>query len=104
MDEDHVRKEFTRIARKIGLTTHTAPKVLRHQFATILQEGRVDPLVRNLLMGHASSESRNAGHGLGMTAVYTHTKLETIRQQLQDAFSARPTLSSLRDRCSHDQT
>ena len=31
----------------------TAPKTLRHTFATILQDGNVDPLIRNELMGHA---------------------------------------------------
>jgi integrase len=98
LDEDHVRKEFTRIAAKIGLAGYTAPKILRHQFATVLQEGRVDPLVRNLLMGHATSEHRTAGHGLGMTAVYTHTRPETIREQLLEAFANRPALQALNRR------
>ena len=66
-----------RLTRAIGLPGCTAPKVLRHQFATALQEGRVDPLVRNLLMGHAAAGDAGAGHGLGMTAVYTHTRPET---------------------------
>ncbi|CAN5496292.1 hypothetical protein BH11PLA2_BH11PLA2_03060 [soil metagenome] len=102
VDEDHIRKEFTRVAKKIGLLNSTAPKVLRHQFATILQESRVDPLVRNLLMGHASSESRNAGHGLGMTAVYTHTKLKTIREQLMDAFRERPSVQAVTGRLQNE--
>lgn len=89
LDEDRVRIEFGRLAQRIGLEGHTAPKVLRHQFATTLQEGRVDPLVRNLLMGHATTATRSAGHGLGMTAVYTHTRDATVRSQLNEAFKGR---------------
>src|SRR5439155_22506505 len=65
VDESRVRLEFIRVARVAGLGGQTAPKVLRHQFATALQQGRVDPLVRNLLMGHAPAGARAPGHGLG---------------------------------------
>ena len=66
VDETRIRVEFMRAARAAGLAGQTAPKVLRHQFATALQEGRVDPLVRNLLMGHASPRiSRPRGTGWG---------------------------------------
>jgi integrase len=41
---DRIRTEFMRLTRAIGLPGLTAPKVLRHVFATALQEGRVDPL------------------------------------------------------------
>lgn len=98
VDEDRVRIEFTRVANAIGLVGQTAPKVLRHQFATVLQEGRVDPLVRNLLMGHAAAGERGAGSGLGMTAVYTHTRPETIREQLIAAFRGRPSLEVIAER------
>ena len=87
---DRIRTEFMRLTRKIGKSSCTAPKVFRHQFATALQEGRVDPLIRNLLMGHASVSDRTAGHGLGMTAVYTHSRPETCRQQLEAALANRP--------------
>jgi integrase len=87
LGEDRVRQEFMRLTRRIGLPAVTAPKLLRHQFATSLQEANVDPLIRNLLMGHASSGERSAGHGLGMTAVYTHTRPETIRKQLEGALA-----------------
>ena len=60
----HRQCEFTRAAKKIGLLNSTSPKVLRHQFATILQEGRVDPLVRNLLMGHAAAGERTGASGV----------------------------------------
>ncbi len=93
--EGRVRLEFIRVARAAGLAGQTAPKLCRHQFATALQEGRVDPLVRNLLMGHAAAGERAAGHGLGMTAVYTHTRPETVREQLFGALAGRPALVAL---------
>jgi integrase len=96
LSEDRVRIEFIRVCQSIRMELQSAPKVFRHQFATILQEGRVDPLVRNLLMGHTSPDQRSAGHGLGMTAVYTHTRFETIRDQLREAFRARPWVGSIR--------
>jgi integrase len=85
--EDRLRLEFMRVTGRIGLARQTAPKMLRHLFATRLQEANVDPLVRNLLMGHAPAGSRAAGYGLGMTAVYTHTRAETVRGQLEAALA-----------------
>jgi site-specific recombinase XerD len=67
----------------------TAPKTLRHTFATILQDANVDPLVRNELMGHAPMAA-GRGSSLGMTATYTHTRPETKRRQLQTALEALP--------------
>ncbi len=99
VDEDRIRIEFGRVANAIGLVGQTAPKVQR-QFATLLQEGRVDPLVRNLLMGHSAGGERGAGSGLGMTAVYTHTRAETIREQLIGAFKSRPLLEVIESRVS----
>lgn len=97
VDESRVRVEFIRAARAAGLVGQTAPKVFRHQFATALQEGRVDPLVRNLLMGHATAGVRAPGHGLGMTAVYTHTRPETVREQLLAALADRPAVAVARN-------
>lgn len=91
--EDRVRLEFMRLTRAVGLPGCTAPKLLRHQFATALQEGRVDPLIRNELMGHVAAGSRAAGHGLGMTAVYTHTRPQTRREQLEAALASRPAVA-----------
>jgi integrase len=102
VDESRIRLEFIEAARSAGLAGQTAPKVLRHQFATALQEGRVDPLVRNLLMGHAAADSRAPGHGLGMTAVYTHTRPETVREQLLVALADRPSLAAAREWLSRD--
>jgi integrase len=102
LKEDRVRCEFIRLARSIGLRHATAPKALRHLFATSLQETNVDPLVRNLLMGHASGQGGRAGGGLGMTAVYTHTQAITIRRQLDSALGSRASTAAalqwLRDR------
>lgn len=88
-----IRNEFIRLARRIGLPDHSEPKALRHGFATSLQDANVDPLVRCELMGH-STGTRGAGHGLGMTATYTHTRPETRRNQLLSAFSNRPAVSA----------
>lgn len=87
---DRIRVEFIRLTRAINLPACTAPKLLRHQFATALQEGRVDPLIRNLLMGHAAAGQKTPGHGLGMTAIYTHSRPETCREQLEAALLHRP--------------
>ena len=46
MDENWVRIEFIRAARAAGLVGQTAPKVLRHQFATALQEGSLESALR----------------------------------------------------------
>ncbi len=79
--EEQVRLEFGRVTQTIGLPEATAPKLLRHQFATALQEGKVDPMLRYELMGHSTTSAK--GGGLGMTAVYTHTRPETRREQLE---------------------
>jgi integrase len=55
--EDWVRTEFIRVMRTIGLPRFTAPKTLRHTFATILQDANVDPLIRNELMGRPAVRS-----------------------------------------------
>jgi integrase len=96
LKEDRVRTEFLRLTTGIGVPACTAPKMFRHLFATALQEGRVDPLIRNELMGHVAAGERSAGHGLAMTAVYTHSRPETRRQQLQAALGDRPAIAVAR--------
>ncbi len=96
MKEDWIRKEFMRVTSQVGMPEVTAPKTLRHTFATCLQDANVDPLIRNELMGHAPGSAAIGGRGLGMTAVYTHTRPETKRKQLEDALSNRPSASLLR--------
>jgi integrase len=93
---DRIRVEFMRLTRKIGLAATTAPKLLRHLFATGLQEANVDPLVRNELMGHSPGGNRGNGTGLGMTATYTHTRPETRRKQLELALLSRPAVDAAR--------
>lgn len=87
---DWIRKDFMRLTSTIGLPEVTAPKTLRHTFATCLQDANVDPLIRNELMGHAPAGNSQPGYGLGMTAVYTHTRPETKRRQLTLGFAERP--------------
>lgn len=53
-------------------------------------------------MGHAAADSRAPGHGLGMTAVYTHTRPETVREQLNAALAERPALATAREWLSRD--
>ena len=90
MKEDRLRKEYMRITTQIGMPEFTAPKTLRHTFATCLQDANVDPLIRNELMGHAPGHTGTGGRELGMTAVYTHTRPETKRAQLQSALAKCP--------------
>ena len=87
---DWIRKEFMQITTAINRPDITAPKTLRHTFATILQDANVDPLIRNELMGHApasvgnlTSHRNGSSPGLGMTAIYTHSRPETKRRQLE---------------------
>ena len=91
---DWVRKEFKRITKVIGAAEITAPKTLRHGFATALQDANVDPLIRNELMGHAPASFGMSGSALGMTAIYTHTRPETKRRQLEEALAKRPASQS----------
>ncbi|MBL8823457.1 MAG: tyrosine-type recombinase/integrase [Planctomycetia bacterium] len=93
IEEDVIRRQFMRRTTQMGLPSYSSPKMLRHLFATALQKGRVDPLIRNELMGHVLSGSRSAGHGLAMTAVYTHTQPETKREQLFAALDACPAVA-----------
>ena len=88
---DRTRIEFMRLTESMGQTQLTCPKLLRHQFATCLQDANVDPLIRNELMGHSAAGARS-GIGLGMTAVYTHTRFETKRKQLESAILGRPSI------------
>ncbi|MFV1967240.1 MAG: tyrosine-type recombinase/integrase [Pirellulaceae bacterium] len=93
---DWLRKEFMKITAQSGMPEITMPKTLRHTFATCLQDANVDPLIRNELMGHSPFSSVANGCGLGMTAVYTHTRPETKRRQLETAMQDRPVVSLAR--------
>jgi len=89
---DRLRIQFMHVTHAIGLPDLTAPKTLRHLFATALQDANVDPLIRNQLMGHAPITGAARG-GLGMTGHYTHTRPDTMRRQLESALRSRPGLA-----------
>ena len=80
---DDIRTSFIRIAKSVGLQNVTCPKSWRHSFATLLQDANVDPLIRQITLGHAPSAQGNGG--LGMTAVYTHTRAETQEREIERA-------------------
>ncbi len=94
LKEDWIRVEFMRATKKAGFEEITAPKTTRHTFATILQDANVDPLIRNELMGHAPT---NVGlqRGLGTTTIYTHTRPETKRRQLESAVVSLPIVEAI---------
>ena len=98
LKQDWIRIDFMRLTSAMGMPEITAPKTLRHTFATTLQDANIDPLVRNELMGHAPFSGGLSGCGLGMTAVYTHTRPETKRRCLEAAFAERPMLVYVRER------
>jgi integrase len=83
---DAVRNSFVRIMAAIGHAEATCPKSWRHSFATLLQDANVDPLIRQLTLGHKPTN----GNGLGMTANYTHTRGETQREQIEQALRRWP--------------
>ncbi|MGZ0174322.1 MAG: tyrosine-type recombinase/integrase [Planctomycetales bacterium] len=85
---DAIRKSFMRASRTIGRPDMTCPKSWRHTFATLLQDAEVDPLIRQITLGHKSaSDARGA---LGMTGVYTHTRPETQKRQIERALQLWP--------------
>lgn len=83
---DMVRQSFIRTAEAASLRGATCPKSWRHTFATLLQDANVDPLVRQITLGHRPSTST----GLGMTNIYTHTRPETQRRQVEQALRTWP--------------
>ena len=85
---DRIRQSFIRIAATAGLTDATCPKSWRHTFATLLQDANVDPLIRQITLGHAPAGGREGA--LGMTSVYTHTRPETQRREICRALRVWP--------------
>lgn len=90
---DKLRTEFMQITKRIGLPEVTAPKCWRHTFATLMQEANVDPLIRQLTMGHVPGGAGRSA--LGATATYTHTKPAVHREQLQRLINLRPKTSEI---------
>jgi len=68
-----VRREFIRVAKKIGRPDLTCPKLWRHQMATAMQSADVDPFVRREVIGHTRLET---------TRLYTHTRDDTLSAQM----------------------
>lgn len=85
---DRIRNELIQVCESAQLGNFTSPKMLRHLFATTLQDANVDPLIRSELMGHATGKDSRK-QPLGMTGVYTHTRPETKRRQLEKALKSR---------------
>ena len=83
---DQIRTSYIRIMRALAHPDATCPKSWRHSFATLLQDANVDPLIRQITLGHQPT----SGNGLGMTAHYTHTRPETQRQQIEQALRRWP--------------
>jgi integrase len=83
---DVVRSTFVRIMASLARPDATCPKSWRHTFATMLQDANVDPLIRQQVMGHRPTPS----NGLGMTGKYTHTRPETLREQVEQALRRWP--------------
>jgi integrase len=83
---DAVRNSFVQITQSIGRPEATCPKSWRHSFATLLQDANVDPLIRQITLGHRPTDR----DGLGMTAKYTHTRPETQRAQIEQALRRWP--------------
>jgi site-specific recombinase XerD len=97
--EERIRSQFMLLTRRIGLPNATAPKVLRHMFATSLQDANVDPLIRNQLMGHTPADRGRSYSGpLSMTGTYTHTQDHTLRRQFAEAIGPRAALDVARAR------
>jgi integrase len=96
---DRIRLLFIRVAKTAGLGELTCPKSFRHSFATLLQDANVDPLIRQITLGHASSGT--AGDALGMTSIYTHTRPETQRHEILRALRLWPESLKLAERYAH---
>lgn len=85
---DQIRLSFMRIARQVDLHGATCPKSWRHSFATLLQDANVDPLIRQITLGHVPVGTMEGA--LGMTSIYTHTRPETQRREILRALRLWP--------------
>jgi integrase len=86
-DPDQIRRSFLRIATCCGFLQATCPKSWRHSFATLLQDANIDPLLRQITLGHQPKGSNGA---LGMTSIYTHSRAETHKREIVRAISLQP--------------
>ncbi len=90
VDTDLIRTSYIRLAEPVG--AGTCPKSWRHTFATLLQDANVDPLIRQITLGH---QPQGGAGALGMTGVYTHTRPETQAREIERALRAWPNLLEL---------
>jgi len=90
VDPDIIRTSFTRLAVSVG--AGSCPKSWRHTFATMLQDANVDPLIRQITLGH---QPQGGAGALGMTSVYTHTRPETQAREIERALRTWPDLIKL---------
>jgi integrase len=86
---ERIRASLIQTASRCDLHEATCPKSWRHTFATLLQDANVDPLIRQLTLGHAPPSMFGA-NSLGMTSVYTHTRPETQRREIERALRLWP--------------
>lgn len=92
---DRIRSSLIRVAGKIGIDA-TCPKSWRHTFATLLQEANVDPLIRQVTLGHQPARPEQSA--LGMTGVYTHTQPAVQHREILRALQLRRTVLDLAGR------
>jgi integrase len=96
---DRIRQSYIHTAVAADFADATCPKSWRHTFATLLQDANVDPLVRQLTLGHAPS-AQFGGSALGMTSIYTHTRPATQQREIERALRLWPrSLQLARQRC-----
>lgn len=86
-DPDQIRRSFLSIAKRASLDDATCVKSWRHTFATLLQDANVDPLLRQITLGH---QPTGAGGALGMTNVYTHSRPTTHAAEIGRAVQLWP--------------
>ena len=87
LNGDDIRNSFIRIAQHAELSAATCPKSWRHTFATLLQDANVDPLIRQLTLGHKPTDRTE---GLGMTSRYSHSRPETQKSSIDRALRLWP--------------
>ena len=92
LDPDQIRTSFIRIANRCNLEDATCPKSWRHTFATLLQDANVDPLLRQITLGHQPAGS---GGVLGMTGIYTHSRPTTHAREIERAIQTWPEILTL---------
>jgi integrase len=81
---ERIRQSFIHTATECGLVDASCPKSWRHTFATLLQDANVDPLIRQVTLGHAPP-SMFGSSALGMTSTYTHTRPVTQKREIERA-------------------